>query len=54
MTKGEGGLEQDSVALCHQVTTLDRKKFRERIGFLPDDFMRNVNRGLVAALDLLP
>ncbi|MEX2534399.1 MAG: type II toxin-antitoxin system PemK/MazF family toxin [Trueperaceae bacterium] len=51
---GEGGLEQLSVALCHQVTTLDRRKFGECIGFLPDEIMRNLNRGLVAALDLLP
>lgn len=50
---GKGGLQQDSVALCHQVTTLDQRKFGDRIGLLSDEAMQAVNVGLVAALDLL-
>ncbi len=49
---GEGGLEQDSVALCHQVTTLDQRKFGEQIGILPDVVMQAVTGGLIAALDI--
>lgn len=49
---GEGGLPQDSVALCHQVTTLDRGKFTERAGFLSEAAVLAVNAGLIAALDL--
>lgn len=50
---GEGGLEKDSIALCHQVTTLDQRKFGEQIGFLSEAAIQAVNVGLIAALDLL-
>jgi mRNA interferase MazF len=50
--RGSGGVGQDSVALCHQVTTLDRGKLRERVGALPDQVLAAVEDGLRAALDL--
>jgi len=53
LPRGTGGLRTESVALCHQVTTLDRAKLVERIGELPPAAMRQVNHGLRAALDLL-
>jgi len=34
LSQGAAGLSQDSVALCHQVTTLDRAKLTQRIGEL--------------------
>ena len=49
---GTGALPQASVALCHQVTTLDRAKFMEKIGSLPSEYLRHVEEGLKAALDL--
>jgi mRNA-degrading endonuclease toxin of MazEF toxin-antitoxin module len=49
---GAGGLRAASVALCHQVTTLDRAKLRERLGVLPRDALEEVESGLRAALDL--
>jgi len=49
---GSGGLEQDSVVLCHQVTTLDRQKIHQTIGRLSPAFLARVNAGLRAALDL--
>ena len=30
--KGEGGLESDSVALCHQMRALDKKRLQRRLG----------------------
>jgi mRNA-degrading endonuclease toxin of MazEF toxin-antitoxin module len=33
--EGASGLRAPSVALSHQVTTLDRAKLRERVGTLP-------------------
>jgi mRNA interferase MazF len=30
----EAGLERDSVALCHQIRALDRRKLKHRIGEL--------------------
>ena len=53
LPKGTGGLRRESVALCHQVTTLDRTKLVEGIGELPAASLRHVNDGLRAALALL-
>lgn len=49
---GAGGLPRTSLAVCHQVTTLDRAKLTKRIGTLPDDVLREVELGLKAAMDL--
>jgi mRNA interferase MazF len=53
LPKETGGLRQESVALCHQVTTLDRGKLVERIGELPAAALLHLNDGLRAALALL-
>jgi mRNA interferase MazF len=50
---GEAGLSRDSVALCHQVTTLDRSKLKQRIGHLTDEQMLPIANGLKAAMDLV-
>ncbi len=52
LPKGAGGLSQDSVALCHQVTTLDRAKLVKRLGSLASDDLTRVALGLKASLDL--
>lgn len=52
LPQGAGGLKQESVALCHQVTTLDRAKLSQRIGELTAGQLRQVEAGLRAALDL--
>jgi mRNA interferase MazF len=49
---GAGGLERESFALCHQVTTLDRQKLRQPIGHLFPIFLTRIDAGLRAALDL--
>ena len=49
---GAGGLERDSFALCHQVTTLDRSKLSERLGSLPQDLLDQLGGGLRIAQDL--
>jgi mRNA interferase MazF len=49
---GAAGLPRASVAICHQVTTLDRAKLSKRIGTLSPDLARGVEAGLKAALDL--
>ncbi len=53
LSQGTGGLRKESVALCHQVTTLDRAKLVEQIGELPAAALRRVDDGLRAALALL-
>ena len=52
LAKGTAGLKHDGVALCHQVTTLDRAKLTKRLGALPETVLKAVNAGLLAALDL--
>jgi mRNA interferase MazF len=52
LSAGAGGLPRASVAVCHQVTTLDRVKLIDHIGMLPAAAMIAVEAGLRAALDL--
>lgn len=52
LKKGAGGLRKGSVAVCHQVTTLDRDKLVVRWGALDADELAAVEDGLRAALDL--
>ncbi len=49
---GAAQLPAASVALCHQITTLDRSNLVEPVGVLPADLLRDVERAVVAALDL--
>jgi mRNA interferase MazF len=49
---GAGGVSRTSLALCHQVTTLDRGKLTKRLGTLPADVLEEVELGLKAAMDL--
>lgn len=51
---GESGLRRTSVALCHQVTTIDRSKVGQPVGMLSLAALQRVEDGLRAALDLLP
>ena len=50
--RGTAGLERDSIALCHQVTTLDRAKLVRRIGFLSFPDLVRLGEGLRAAMDI--
>ena len=48
---GTAALSDDSAAICHQITTLDRAKLAERIGTLPQQFLAAIEKALLAALD---
>jgi mRNA interferase MazF len=52
LAKGAGGLRKPSVALCHQITTLDRAKLLTRWGALAGHDLAAVEEGIRAALDL--
>jgi len=52
LLEGAGGLRRAGVALCHQVTTLDRAKLTHRLGALREDALARIEEGLKAALDL--
>jgi len=53
LPQGAGGLPQDSTALCHQVTTLDRAKLTAHLGALSPEQLAQVDAGLRAALSLI-
>lgn len=43
LTKGEGGLASDSVALCHQLRVLDKTRLHQKLG--------EVNQQTIAAIE---
>jgi mRNA-degrading endonuclease toxin of MazEF toxin-antitoxin module len=49
---GIAGLKKASIALCHQVTTLDRAKLSQSLGMLTGEYLEEVEAGLKAAMDL--
>jgi mRNA interferase MazF len=49
---GEGGVEQDSYILCHEIVTLDAEDFRREVGVIPPAFLVQVEAALRRALDL--
>lgn len=49
---GSAGLPKSSIAICHQVTTLDRSKMIARIGSLPPALMRKIEAAVMAAMDI--
>jgi mRNA interferase MazF len=52
LSSGTAGLSKPSLAVCHQVTTLDRAKLSRKLGSLPAESLREVEDGLKAAMDL--
>ncbi|MFH7243005.1 MAG: type II toxin-antitoxin system PemK/MazF family toxin [Spirulina sp.] len=42
ITQGEGGLSQDSVALCHQIRALDRTRIFKKLGQLEPNTVTNL------------
>ena len=46
------GLPKASVAVCHQVTTLDRAKLTRKIGALSNELLAVMEEALKAAMDL--
>ena len=53
LPKNIGGSSQESIALCHQITTLDRAKLQEKIGELSGEWLGKIEEGLKAATDLI-
>jgi len=49
---GRSGLSTTGIAICHQVTTLDRAKLTEWIGTLAPPTLNALEKALKAALDL--
>jgi mRNA interferase MazF len=49
---GSNGLKHPGIAICHQVTTVDRSKLTRYTGRLSRALLDSVDEGLRAALDL--
>jgi mRNA interferase MazF len=49
---GEGGLTQDSVALCEQIRVIDLDRLLSKLADLPPDRMKEIDDALRAILDL--
>ena len=49
---GGGNLKKNSIAVCHQVTTLDRAKLTQYIGTLEKPSLLQIEAGLKAAMQL--
>jgi mRNA-degrading endonuclease toxin of MazEF toxin-antitoxin module len=45
-------LKEDGVAVCHQITTLDRSKLTQQIGSLSEAALRDIEAAIRAAIDL--
>ncbi len=52
LPKGTGGLKKSSVALCHQVTTLDKRKLTQHLGELPVEYLKQIENGIKIAIDI--
>jgi mRNA interferase MazF len=51
--KGEGMMERPSDVLVDQITAIDNRRFRERLGDLPRDLLIEVETKLQHILDLV-
>ena len=49
---GATGLPKASIAVCHQVTTLDRAKLTRKAGTLSSEVLQRVGEALKASMDL--
>lgn len=45
-------LKKDSIALCHQITTIDRSKLTTFIGNLSQKIMQEIETSIKASLDM--
>lgn len=52
LPKGTVGLAQESLAVCHQITTLDKSKVSDYLGMLSDSLLEQIAEALKVALDI--
>jgi mRNA interferase MazF len=54
ISKGEGGLASDSVALCHQLRVLDRTRLQRRLGTVSQATLRTIESVALFTLGIIP
>ena len=52
VAKGEGGLTQDSIAICHQIRALDKKGLLDFWGTLPKHRIQEIEKTLRITLGI--
>ncbi len=50
--KGEGGLKQDSIAICHQIRALDKQGLLDFWGMLPKHRIQEIEKTLKITLGI--
>jgi mRNA interferase MazF len=50
---GEAGLPRDSVVLCNQIRSIDKRRLVKRMGLLTSDRMLRVERALLLSVGIL-
>ncbi len=53
LREGESGLKKASVALLEQLRTLDKRRLKEKIGFLSSEKMERVDHALLISLGFI-
>jgi mRNA interferase MazF len=49
---GEGGLSQESVALCYQIVVIDRQRLQRQLGTLSTVYLQRLGEAIRYTLDL--
>ena len=52
ITSGEGGLLQDSVALCYQIVVIDKQRLTRKLGTLSSNYLLMLKEALKYTLQL--
>jgi len=53
ISKGEGGLTSDSVALCHQLRVLDKTRLQRKIGTISQETLCTVESHLLFTIGII-
>jgi mRNA interferase MazF len=52
IAKGEGGLDNDSVALCHQIRVLDKGRLEKKLGRVQAETIANIESRVLFTLGI--
>lgn len=54
ISRGEGGLASDSVALCHQLRVLDKTRLQRRLGMVSQETLSTIESIVLFTLGIIP
>lgn len=52
VSKGEGGLTSDSVALCHQLRAIDKTRLQRKLGELAEETMAAIESRVILTMGI--